>query len=428
MMRDSARCVTAAVLVTLAWFAGCGRDPGSAVSPTSASLANGDAAADGSTLKAAAPVPVAPINGVVVGGSFTTMTALPAMLKFVTAGPPLRHQFELYDSAGVRVQTDTLAASTWAVSGLRFDSRYTWRVRAVLDGATSPWSTLASFATPAPSFVVSGRIIFAPDGPPIPGARLQIDGLPVVTADASGRFAIGLNDSTIRHATITAGGAMTRETYLRGDENRTCVDLDLVPAAPAFEVPYREEVHNAKDLPLTIARHWMTAPNFSLVATWKDTTEAVDPAVLTFTIGLIRQYVPIWTSGRLEAGQIEIIPSWRPPDRVNWVSVYWVHDQFRGMAGTGSNPGFMHFNSATTREPATIIHELGHTLGLHHTSTFDFMMGPHQLTQTVIPPDELRIARILYSRPPGNRDPDVDPADIFIQMPEGPGNRGACAP
>ena len=87
----------------------------------------------------------------------------------------------------------------------------------------------------------------------------------------------------------------------------------------------------------------------------------------------------------------------------------------------------MHFNSATTREPATIIHELGHTMGFHHSSTSGFVMGPHQLTQTVIPDDELRIARILYSRPPGNRDPDVDPADIFAQMPAGPGVRRSCS-
>jgi hypothetical protein len=298
----------------------------------------------------------------------------------------------------------------------------------MLDGAAGPWSSVASFATPPPSFVVSGRIIFAPDGPAIPGARIQVDGLPVVTADGAGRFAIALNDTTIRHVTITAGGAMTRETYLRGDENRTCVDLDLVPASPVFLLQYQEEAHDAKDLPLTQIRHWTTAPNFTLAATWKDSTEQVDPAVLNFTIGLIRQYVPVWTAGQLQAGEIEIVPAWRPPGPVNWIQVYWVHDEFRGMAGTGSNPGFMHFNSMTTKEPATIIHELGHTMGFHHTSTFDFMMGPHQLGQTVIPDDELRIARILYSRPPGNRDPDVDPPDIFTQMPAGPGKRAACSP
>src|SRR5205085_8078862 len=125
-------------------------------------------------------------------------------------------------------------------------------------------------------------------------------------------------DTAIRDATMTAGGARTRETYLRGDENRTCVDLDLVPASPVFLLQYREEAHDAKDLPLTQIRRWTTAPNFTLAATWKDSTEPVDPAVLDFTIGLIRQYVPVWTAGRFEAGQIEIIPAWRPPGPVNW--------------------------------------------------------------------------------------------------------------
>jgi hypothetical protein len=420
-----------ALFVMLALSAGCGREPASPASPTVASPANGDAGADGSTLKASAPVPLSPINGAIVEGSFTTLTATAAALKYGSGASPLfrlSYQFELYDAAGARVQTDTLTAVSWPVSGLRLDSRYTWRARALLDGATGPWSAAASFTTPPPSFVVSGRIIAAPDGPPLPGARIQIDGLPLITADGAGRYAVALNDTTVRHVTISAGGAMTRETYLRGSENRTCVDLDLVPASPAFLLQYREEAHNAKDLPLTQIRRWTTAPNFTLAATWKDSTEPVDPAVLNFTIALIRQYVPVWTAGQWQAGTIEIIPAWRPPGPIDWVQVYWVHDEFRGMSGTGSNPGFMHFNSATTREPATIIHELGHAMGLHHTSTFDFMMGPHQLAQTVIPDDELRIARILYSRPPGNRDPDIDPPDIFTQMPAGPGIRVACSP
>jgi hypothetical protein len=415
--------------VWLAVSAGCDRAPASPEPATPVTASNSDAGPDGATLKATAPVPTSPVNGAVVEGSFTTLTAAPAALKYVpNPGPFLRlsYQFELYDAGGVRVQAEALATTTWVVSGLRFDSAYTWRARAMLNGAAGPWSATASFVTPLPSFAISGRIVAGPDGPPLPGARIQVDGLPVATADAAGRFTVGLSDAAVRHVTISAAGAVTRETYFRGDQNRTCVDVDLIPATPAFLLQYREEAHNAKDLPIAPIRRWTTNPNFTLAARWKGTSEPVDPAVLNFTIALIRQYVPIWTAGRLEAGQIDIIPEWQPPDRVNWIQVYWVHDEFRGMAGTGSNPGFMHFNAATTREPATIIHELGHTLGLHHTSTFDFMMGPHQLTQTVIPADELRIARMVYLRAPGNRDPDIDPADLFTQMPAGPGVRTSC--
>ena len=224
---------------------------------------------------------MSPINSAVVEGSFTTLTATAAALKYGSGASPLfrlSYQFELFDAAGARVQTETLTASSWTVSGLRFDSRYTWRVRAMLDGAAGPWSTVASFATPPQSFV-SGRIIFAPDGPAIPGARIQVDGLPAVTADAAGRFPrLERHDhpSCLRDH---RRWAMTRETYLPAMRIER-VDLDLVPASPVFLLQYREDrtIRICRDSTPRSATGRPT-PNFTLAATWKDSHRARDPAV-----------------------------------------------------------------------------------------------------------------------------------------------------
>jgi hypothetical protein len=63
-------------------------------------------------------------------------------------------------------------------------------------------------------------------------------------------------------------------------------------------------------------------------------------------------------------------------------------------------------------------HELGHALGYNHLTTRPSVMSP---TAPVSPTAfDLEAFRIAFQRPPGNRSPDVDPADHSINRAGGP--------
>lgn len=65
--------------------------------------------------------------------------------------------------------------------------------------------------------------------------------------------------------------------------------------------------------------------------------------------------------------------------------------------------------------PSVIAHEIAHALGFAHVEQGRWIMAPRQRSQCgsferdVITDTEAFHARLAYNRPPGNRDPDVDP-------------------
>jgi hypothetical protein len=112
--------------------------------------------AEAATLKVSAPTPISPVND--VQPTVLTLTATPAEGKFVPAGP-LQYNFEVYNSANVRVVNDTDNSPSHTVATpLDFGKRYTWRVRATSDGAFGPFSAAASFTAPAGGYMVAGEL------------------------------------------------------------------------------------------------------------------------------------------------------------------------------------------------------------------------------------------------------------------------------
>jgi hypothetical protein len=119
------------------------------------------AAADGSTLKATAPVPISPVNDAQVN-DLPTLTATASTMKFT--GPlPLQYRFEVFNEAGARVQNSGLlnSPSFKVTATLSFRRRHTWRARAEREGAAGPWSTTGSFVS-AEGGYIRGNEVFDP--------------------------------------------------------------------------------------------------------------------------------------------------------------------------------------------------------------------------------------------------------------------------
>ena len=114
-------------------------------------------APDGSTLKAAAPIPLSPTDNQSVGNVPT-----PALICTVATGRYVssifEYRFEVWaispDGTRTQVEAGTVSPGTVRAiypirSALVDDGRYQWRVRAEREGFVGPWSPWASFITRA---------------------------------------------------------------------------------------------------------------------------------------------------------------------------------------------------------------------------------------------------------------------------------------
>jgi hypothetical protein len=124
--------------------------PATPVAPTSAGPA---AATDGSTLKASAPAPQSPANGVKLTTTTVVLTSGAATTEFAT-GVPLEYRFQVMNPAGTIVAQALVSSTTWTVTpDLAFNTAHTWRVRAEYLGEAGPWSNTMSFITVEPFLI-----------------------------------------------------------------------------------------------------------------------------------------------------------------------------------------------------------------------------------------------------------------------------------
>jgi hypothetical protein len=148
MFRTTVRSST--VLALIVALASCSEAPNSAVSP-SATSGSTDAAADGTTLKVGAPTPSSPVGGGRTETRRPTFVFGPATGRHTGVTPGYR--VDVLDANGnLLAFRDLIPGQTSfeADVDLEYDRVYLWRVRAELDGAFGPWSSVASFQAPAP--------------------------------------------------------------------------------------------------------------------------------------------------------------------------------------------------------------------------------------------------------------------------------------
>jgi hypothetical protein len=156
-------------------------------SPMSPSAVAGGASAlnaDGSNLKAGAPLAIVPMFEQTNVSTTPTLTARQGSSRYEVT--PLTQRFQVSDSdsfativaSGVGV-TDASGVTRYTVDpALTGGKRYVWRVRAELNDAVGPWSNVMAFTTVGAGGPTSPTPGPSPTGPrtpdPAPGVRLPL--------------------------------------------------------------------------------------------------------------------------------------------------------------------------------------------------------------------------------------------------------------
>jgi hypothetical protein len=291
--------------------------------------------------------------------------------------------------------------------------------------------------TPAPApttWAVSGQIVSAGARAPIAGATIIFGDAAPVTSDGSGNYTIVTTDSSTKPLAIAAAGYLTRETSLTGGTAQSGLVFDLIGTEPDFpRQEYLDEVRNAWEGPNKHepSRRWTTNPNVYIRTLWRDTDVPVRPENIEFLIGELQRAIRQWTAGTLQPDRVETGSASRPLTR-GWINVEF------GRSGNwsrlGEDPGQIQFGTEGTCTSLAIVHEFGHAMGYWHTATEPAIMsgGPRTCTQYNITPGEAMIARAMYSREPGNVEPDKDgpppPPPIYHIGPLLPGTSGGSGP
>jgi hypothetical protein len=231
-----------------------------------------------------------------------------------------------------------------------------------------------------------------------------------IATDGSGSFSLVTTDAVTRPLLIAAPGYWTRETSLTGGEARAGVLFDLIGEDPAFpRSHYLELARNAHEGPNRHEpiRRWTSDPNIYISTRWRDTGQPVAQQSIDFLISEITRIIPQWTAGKLHAGSIVTGEVSRA------LTKGWINVEF-GRSGNwsrlGEDPGQVQFGSEGTCISFGIVHEFGHALGYWHSSVKPSMMGggPTSCVLYDLTPEEALIARVMYSREPGNLEPDKD--------------------
>ena len=214
-------------------------------------------------------------------------------------------------------------------------------------------------------------------------------------------------------------GYVTRSAWITG----TSPSIDLIPEAPPFSMDfYRLFARGGLDgRTLQVIRRWTRAPSIYL----KTVDEAGAPmptAQLDSVEQTVRETAPLYTGGRFGIAMVERGTGTRE-GQSGWITIKWPADALEatcGRATVGPDGGYIELlykrgggcacGTLATR-PRTVAHELGHSFGFWHTdSADDLMSGTGVFGCSGSPSARERFhASIAYSRPPGNRDVDVDP-------------------
>ena len=291
--------------------------------------------------------------------------------------------------------------------------------------------------TPAPvsggavDWTISGTLVANPDAQPIGGASITVTGGSPVTSNAAGQFSIsgaGTQPVGLR-VSISASGYLRRDTSIQAGSSRNGLVIDLIRDSAPFSLPfYREIARSSLDGALRTTRRWHQDPSFYIQTIDENGTD-VPQFFIDSATSVITDIVTDVTAGRYRADRIETgISTAQPaPGTIR----IWFPAASIGAAGIASGIGVNPCTvrvwqgdvpSAVTR---VIAHEIGHCLGLGHITvtglppTPEGLMGKFGYGSWKLPrltDAEKFHAAILYSRPDGNADLDIDPTSWLFSV------------
>lgn len=292
---------------------------------------------------------------------------------------------------------------------------------------------------------VALRVVDAITGERVPGARVGVAGMPAVPASPDGVVRVDVSTRDRVALTIESDGYWRRETHVRPMETaEPPATVDLLPTDGAFDLDFFDHVF--RDVGEGGTHRWKMEPEFEI---WDESFDCTgftesqaceeltargEPApgdFLQMMRSVIENDARKYTDGRILGSRITtrshaegavvprsafitpgkiVLAFVTRPDGFSWAFWRW--------AGDGSMiGGHVHLSRQHRSARGVYSHELAHTLGFAHPLGLDrvplnsIMRRGHGEHPTRI---DLLHGRVLYSRPPNSRTPDVDPADFSL--------------
>lgn len=287
------------------------------------------------------------------------------------------------------------------------------------EAPTPPPTTPAPPSSPAS---VTGVLTKTVEGGPASGATLSAGGV-TTRSGPDGSFALDLPDG-VHRLTISGAGLVDRTTTIRAPA--AGLELDAIPEGGTWDLDfYREIARNGSGGgQLEPLRHWEEEPTFYIDTSPEPTTGApIPPETVAFVTEAIRVTVSLLSGGRYSAERIEATPD-PPADRTpGTVILRWNAEEVARFADNAH--AFAHrvggpWNVVVFRhleETWAVHHEIGHVMGLYHP--VDGIRPSHMWYSGHLEPPhftewDIFHARVVYARPPGNTDVDVDPAGFVV--------------
>ncbi len=283
---------------------------------------------------------------------------------------------------------------------------------------------------------LGGSIVDASTGNPIAGAMLTLTGvnrLTTATTDTKGRFAVsGIPEAKIPYI-VAAPGYLDHISSLVVSSSQVDVRLTAISVSGSFSLTdYRQfargEFDNQFRSPLN---PWTVAPSFYVRTVLEDTGEPVPAEIIDRIRAVFGNSIPELTGGHFQMGRFETGTDARP-SATGTVNVSFVHafpgTSWIGLASVGpSAAGFIKLRYDPAGFAAEGIddhgcgsptvsasdHEIVHAMGYFHTLHNDIDFHSGQGCPGTGRPQRVRDrAAAMYSRPPGNTDPDQDPVSF----------------